>query len=173
MGEWVERSKERWMCGWMDGCMDGWREGWVDVRKEGWMDGWVEGTLLMLIPLQNCSSSINRRRRRSDSSSNDQGTTVSDMATVSSTPINVRLDRGEAPACSSSSPPRPPADRPITTLSLLLQLPPRLRSAAVWWLFRSSRRSWGLSVLLCWLLLRSKSKKLTRHYGPEVLRRQD
>ncbi|CAF98586.1 unnamed protein product [Tetraodon nigroviridis] len=43
---------------------------------------------------QNCSAGTNRRRRRR-SSSDDQGTTVSDMATVSSTPISVRLDRGE------------------------------------------------------------------------------
>lgn len=50
----------------------------------------------MLVLLQNCSTGANnRRRRRRRSDSDSQGTTVSDMATVSSMPINVRLDRGE------------------------------------------------------------------------------
>ncbi|TWW74272.1 zona pellucida-like domain-containing protein 1 [Takifugu flavidus] len=45
---------------------------------------------------QNCSTGTNNRRRRRRSDSDSQDTTVSDMATVSSTPINVRLDRGAA-----------------------------------------------------------------------------
>lgn len=49
----------------------------------------------MLVLLQNCSTGTNNRRRRRRSDSDSEGTTVSDMATVSSIPINVRLDRGE------------------------------------------------------------------------------
>lgn len=46
-----------------------------------------------MIHSQNCSTSTNKRRRRSIS--DDQGTTVSDMATVTSGPITTRLDNGE------------------------------------------------------------------------------
>ncbi|XP_060912034.1 zona pellucida-like domain-containing protein 1 [Labrus mixtus] len=42
--------------------------------------------------LKNCSSSTNSRRRRG--ASNNQGTTVSDMATISSGPITIRTDQG-------------------------------------------------------------------------------
>ncbi|XP_033496472.1 zona pellucida-like domain-containing protein 1 [Epinephelus lanceolatus] len=42
--------------------------------------------------IQNCTSSTNSRRRRS--ANNNQGTTVSDMATVSSGPIITRSDNG-------------------------------------------------------------------------------
>ncbi|KAM6983473.1 zona pellucida-like domain-containing protein 1 [Tautogolabrus adspersus] len=42
--------------------------------------------------IKNCTSSTNSRRRRG--ASNNQGTTVSDMATISSGPITTRLDQG-------------------------------------------------------------------------------
>lgn len=43
--------------------------------------------------MQNCTTGTNLRRRRS--TSDNQGTTVSDMATISSGPIFIRLDNGE------------------------------------------------------------------------------
>lgn len=46
-----------------------------------------------LIDLQNCTTNTNSKRRRSVS--DNQDTTVSDMATVSSGPITIRLNKGE------------------------------------------------------------------------------
>lgn len=43
-----------------------------------------------MIHLQNCSTGTNKRRRRGIT--DNQGTTVSDMATVTSGPITTRLD---------------------------------------------------------------------------------
>lgn len=43
--------------------------------------------------LQNCSSVTNNRRRRD--TSDNEGTQVSDMATVTSIPIKIRLERGK------------------------------------------------------------------------------
>lgn len=46
-----------------------------------------------LIHLQNCTTGTNLQRRRSIRK--NEGTTVSDMATISSGPITTRLDNGE------------------------------------------------------------------------------
>lgn len=48
-----------------------------------------------MIHLQNCSTGTSKRRRRGIT--DNQGTTVSDMATVTSGPITTRLDNGENP----------------------------------------------------------------------------